>query len=232
MHNGSISVYSQGEGFGSTFIVDIPIIEKKSERQVSFLSLTSSEWNQSSIHSVTTSLVNLGLPLPLPIYPYLRDDRSAPNSVKYEFMDDPRVVKSPAPRPLADMRVLVVDDAVTNRKMMVRSFTEKTKQPVAEAGNGQDAVMQVQKALNLGIIFDLITMDFQMPVMNGPTATSKIRALGYKGLIFGVTGNGMKEDIDHFISCGADKVLIKPVSIKDIETAVKMHRNQLHISDF
>ena len=29
-----------------------------------------------------------------------------------------------------------------------------------------------------------------MPNMDGPEATTKIRALGYKGLIFGVTGNG------------------------------------------
>ena len=38
--------------------------------------------------------------------------------------------------------------------------------------------------------FNVILMDYVMPIMDGPTATSVIRDLGYRGPIFGVTGNG------------------------------------------
>jgi BarA-like signal transduction histidine kinase len=38
------------------------------------------------------------------------------------------------------------------------------------------------------------------------------RALGYKGIILGVTGNGHQPEIDLFLKAGADRVLIKPLS--------------------
>ena len=49
--------------------------------------------------------------------------------------------------------------------------------------------------------------------MDGPSATEAIRGLGYRGRILGVTGNAMQHDIDHFLSKGADRVLVKPVDI-------------------
>ena len=49
--------------------------------------------------------------------------------------------------------------------------------------------------------------------MDGPSATEAIRSLGYRGPIVGVTGNAMQHDIDHFLSKGADQVMIKPVDI-------------------
>ena len=49
--------------------------------------------------------------------------------------------------------------------------------------------------------------------MDGPSATEAIRSLGYRGRILGVTGNAMQHDIDHFLSKGADRVLVKPVDI-------------------
>ena len=49
--------------------------------------------------------------------------------------------------------------------------------------------------------------------MNGPEATAELRKAGYRGLVVGVTGNVLQDDIDHFIRSGADAVLAKPLSI-------------------
>lgn len=54
-----------------------------------------------------------------------------------------------------------------------------------------------------------------MPVMNGPTASKRIRELGYEGMIFGLTGHALSEDIRDYISSGADKVIVKPLR-KDV----------------
>ena len=53
----------------------------------------------------------------------------------------------------------------------------------------------------------------RMPNMDGPSATEAIRSLGYRGRIVGVTGNAMQHDINHFLSKGADSVLVKPVDV-------------------
>ena len=59
--------------------------------------------------------------------------------------------------------------------------------------------------------YRVITMDFQMPNMDGPTATRIIREMGYRGPIIGVTGNALRTDTELFMASGANKVLTKPV---------------------
>jgi CheY-like chemotaxis protein len=48
----------------------------------------------------------------------------------------------------------------------------------------------------------------------GPEATQKIRALGYTGVIVGVTGNVLEEDTKEFRDLGADAVLPKPFELQ------------------
>jgi CheY-like chemotaxis protein len=93
-----------------------------------------------------------------------------------------------------------------------------------EAEDGFDAVQKVIEKSNCASgrrNYDAILMDFIMPNMDGPTATREIRALGYTAPIFGVTGNGLTTDIAHFLMCGVDEVLLKPLNIIDFYIAMK-----------
>jgi len=65
-------------------------------------------------------------------------------------------------------------------------------------------------------LYDLILMDDQMPRMDGPTAILEIRRMGYNGLIFGLTGNGLQSDQQKLISAGANKVMLKPLDVDDL----------------
>jgi signal transduction histidine kinase/ActR/RegA family two-component response regulator len=111
--------------------------------------------------------------------------------------------------------ILVVDDSSLNRKMLCR-LLRTAGYKCEEANDGQSAVEKVKARMEGGTgtgskgYYDAILMDFVMPIMDGPTATQAIRGLGYSYPIFGVTGNALDSDINYFVKCGANAVLIKP----------------------
>jgi len=123
--------------------------------------------------------------------------------------------------------ILVVDDSLTNRKMLVRLIRGKFLS-VDEAEDGVEAVGKVSQAITGGRIgfhsgYDIILMDYMMPNMDGPTAAKEIRDLGYQGLIIGVTGNALPGDIRHFHNSGADSVLTKPVDMSALMRVISNH---------
>ncbi|KAJ1404950.1 CheY-like superfamily [Ochromonadaceae sp. CCMP2298] len=107
--------------------------------------------------------------------------------------------------------MLVVDDAVSNRKLLMRIFRLKGF-VCEEAYDGQDALQKYANMCAQGTPPAAILMDFEMPVLNGPSATRLLREQGCSCLIIGLTGNVMKADKDFFISCGADDVFAKPLN--------------------
>jgi CheY-like chemotaxis protein len=114
------------------------------------------------------------------------------------------------------LHILLVDDAVTNRKLL-RRLLEKNGHTCEEAENGDIAynlVVESMKKANQQ--FDSILIDNEMPIMSGPTAVKKMRAYGCVSLIIGITGNVLPEDVAHFKQCGADSVLPKPFVFDDL----------------
>jgi len=79
-------------------------------------------------------------------------------------------------------RMLIVDDVPMNRKML-KKVLENRSDVIDEAENGQMAVDMVKATVggDRDNYYDIITMDYQMPVMDGVTATKHIRDLGYSG---------------------------------------------------
>jgi CheY-like chemotaxis protein len=94
----------------------------------------------------------------------------------------------------ASVRILIVDDASVNCKLLARTFGRSAKRlGIAEptiviAINGQIAVDSIRKTLTMEDViepdadsfprpFDLICLDRQMPVMCGVTASRQIKEL-------------------------------------------------------
>ena len=119
--------------------------------------------------------------------------------------------------------ILVVDDASSNRKFLVRILQNKGF-VCYSAEDGQKGVDAFLRLRSEGTQLDAVVMDFEMPVMNGPTATKVLRDLGCKCFIAGVTGNVLPADIDHFKAQGADTVLAKPMNLDAFEVAFAQFR--------
>jgi CheY-like chemotaxis protein len=132
---------------------------------------------------------------------------------------------------LPPQRLLVVDDSGLNRKMLVRLLTSK-EHTCEQAEDGEVAVRMYLEMVERGEPPDAILMDFEMPVMNGPSATARLRELGCACLIVGVTGNVLAQDVAFFIAHGADSVMPKPVILEDFERLLLQRLNQAHMAAF
>ena len=68
--------------------------------------------------------------------------------------------------------------------------------------------------------YDAILMDIRMPVMDGLTATRKIRSAGHEDSeripIVAMTANAFEEDVRKSFEAGMDAHLSKPVDIKQM----------------
>mmetsp|Transcript_6804 Transcript_6804/g.17529 ORF Transcript_6804/g.17529 Transcript_6804/m.17529 type:complete len:971 (+) Transcript_6804:35-2947(+) len=110
-------------------------------------------------------------------------------------------------------RILAVDDSLSNLKLLTRMLTNRGHHCIG-ASNGEEAVNLVEQNISA---FDSILLDFEMPVMNGPTACAHIRKLGCSAFIVGITGNVLPEDVARFKEAGANAVLPKPFKLASLE---------------
>ena len=108
---------------------------------------------------------------------------------------------------LPPARILVVDDGAENREL-VTLVLEDVGLQVEGAENGAVAV---EKALDGA--FDIILMDMQMPVMDGRTATGKLREHGLEVPIIALTAHAMKGFEQDILAAGCSGYVTKPIDI-------------------
>jgi CheY-like chemotaxis protein len=111
----------------------------------------------------------------------------------------------------------VVDDSIPNRKILCRLLVNGGF-ICTQAENGKIGLDLTTENLDN---FDIILMDFEMPVMDGPSATKAIRAAGYKRPIVGITGNVLESDKRIFLDAGASEVLYKPLTLKSFNDCLE-----------
>ncbi len=113
------------------------------------------------------------------------------------------------------VRILLVEDNLTNQQV-AQGILGKLGFSADIAGNGSEAI----KALE-SIVYDLVFMDVQMPVMDGFEATIAIRsgktAVLNPGIpIVAMTAHAMKGDRERCIAAGMDDYIPKPISPKSL----------------
>ncbi|TKG95853.1 PAS domain-containing sensor histidine kinase [Puteibacter caeruleilacunae] len=117
---------------------------------------------------------------------------------------------------LSDLKILIAEDNEINKrvaKLTLRGIASS----IDIASDGKEAVEMYANGN-----YDLVLMDIQMPVMNGYESTMAIRKLEREGktanhaVIFAMTANTMKEDIDYCMSIGMNDYLSKPFKANDV----------------
>ena len=121
--------------------------------------------------------------------------------------------------PLKEARILLVEDNEINQKIVLLGIEKQVRQ-IDLAVNGKEALdMYGQNP------YDLILMDIQMPVMDGLTATRKIREMESGGErhvpIIAITAYALTGDRDSCLAAGADEYLSKPFQVDALVKLMK-----------
>jgi signal transduction histidine kinase/DNA-binding NarL/FixJ family response regulator len=116
---------------------------------------------------------------------------------------------------LKGVNILLVDDGETNRKL-ISLFLTRGGATVQMAENGALAVHAAENGK-----FDVILMDMQMPVMDGYTATRRLRENGYSGPVIALTAHAMKGDREKCHAAGCSGYLSKPVNVDELVGAIQ-----------
>lgn len=114
------------------------------------------------------------------------------------------------------LKILLVEDNKINQKVAMASL-KPFGHEVELADNGAKAFDKVKEN-----DYNVILMDIQMPVMDGFTATTKIREFEKendkpKSKIVALTANALKEDREKCFDAGMDDFITKPFKRQDIE---------------
>jgi PAS domain S-box-containing protein len=112
--------------------------------------------------------------------------------------------------------VLIVDDDETNI-LLIETILMKSGGTISTATNGQEAV-----ELATATDYDIILMDWKMPIMNGDAATRMIRSLTNhsRTVIIATTGYVGREHELEFTQCGCTDYITKPFHVIDLLTKI------------
>ncbi len=103
------------------------------------------------------------------------------------------------------MKALIVDDSGTMRRILSTILLQIDFTEFGEAANGEEAVNEANKA-----DYDLILLDWNMPVMSGIDALKEIREAGKTMPIIMVTTESEKSRVIEALKNGANNYIIKP----------------------
>ena len=189
LHRGKISVHSDGEGKGTSFTVEMPMTRNtanNSHDAIVPITAPSDSLSDLKVHGCEEYGDLPAGQTKLDGIPSLTVTTSA-------LGFDMSLLGTVTP-PSPSYEMLVADDSRLNRKMLLKCLRADGHTCI-EGQDGSEAIALVKERINYangghGKPFDAILMDFIMLNMDGPTATREIRALGSRGPILGVTGNG------------------------------------------
>jgi signal transduction histidine kinase/CheY-like chemotaxis protein len=121
---------------------------------------------------------------------------------------------------LKGKRLLLVEDTLFN-VLYASQLLEGWNAEIEVADNGAIAVTMMRSSA-----FDLVLMDLQMPVMDGYTATLKIREFNSTTPIIALTASATSDVRERVIGVGMQDYILKPFNPDDLILKTKKYLNQ------
>lgn len=119
-------------------------------------------------------------------------------------------VEPPSSARCEGARVLLCEDGKDNQRLIAR-ILQRAGAEVTVCEDGREGLAAALDARKAGTPFDLILMDVSMPIMDGYTATRRLREAGYEGPIVALTAHAMPSDRQACLDAGCDDYATKPI---------------------
>jgi two-component system, chemotaxis family, chemotaxis protein CheY len=103
------------------------------------------------------------------------------------------------------MKILLVDDSRTIRKIQIKVLSQLGLNDVVEANDGVEALAKVQSDTP-----DLILLDWNMPNMDGLTFLKTLRGSGNKTPVVMVTTEAERTRVIEAVQAGINNYVVKP----------------------
>ncbi len=108
-------------------------------------------------------------------------------------------------------KILIIDDSKSVHAFVKSCFAEFNFE-VTSTFNGKEGL---ENLTNKKEYYDLILLDWEMPIMDGPTTLHHLQDLKLKTTLLMMTSRNAMEDIEKMLSSGASEYIMKPFT-KDI----------------
>jgi signal transduction histidine kinase/DNA-binding response OmpR family regulator len=132
-----------------------------------------------------------------------------------------RVATAPAQATLQGVRILIVDDNFTNRRIL-QDMVERWGMKPTSVCDGKQALSELSAAQNAEAAYDLVLTDMHMPAMDGFGLVEQIKRTpeGPTPTIMMLTSGSRKGDLARYRELGIAACLIKPVRQEELREAV------------
>ncbi len=118
----------------------------------------------------------------------------------------------------AQIRILVAEDNVDNRDLLVMLLEDMGYDNVVTVGNGTEVLAKTSTES-----FDLILMDCQMPLVDGYEATRQLRQQSSPNSsipVIAITANAMQGDREKCLSAGMNDYITKPFASETLDRLI------------
>ena len=124
---------------------------------------------------------------------------------------------------LAGLRVLLIEDHPVNQEIALRLLGSRGAR-VDVAGNGQEGLDRLAAAGPQA--YDLVLMDLQMPVLDGLSATRRLRQLpGFETLpVLAMTAHALAEERAQCLAAGMQGHIAKPLEVARLVRELQRYR--------
>lgn len=109
------------------------------------------------------------------------------------------------------VKILIVDDSRTSRKMLRQILEDAGFEVIGEAVNGDEGFLKYKELKP-----DLVTMDITMPITDGIQALQLIKHLDKDAHVVMITAAGQKEKMIQALKEGADEFITKPFEAEEV----------------